>query len=266
MESKRTAGEALERLVDIMARLRTPETGCPWDLAQDIESLRPYLLEEAFEVLEAMDEGDVVEHRKELGDLLLQIVFQARVREEEGSFRMADVCDAISDKLVHRHPHVFAGLQVSGEAQVLDNWAQIKKAERVAAGQASPSAVDGIPRALPALVRAARLGEKASRVGFDWPEAGSVRAKVLEELAEVDEAIASGDAERIGEELGDLLFATAQWARKLGLHPEDLLRESGRKFEKRFRALERLAEAQGTPPETLDAQGLDALWNEVKRG
>lgn len=265
MDSRRKDGQALERLVDIMARLRTPGSGCPWDLEQDLASLRPYLIEEAYEVLEAMDDGDVAEHRKELGDLLLQIVFQARIREEEGHFAFADVADAISDKLTYRHPHVFGDQQVSGAEEVLQNWAKLKEAERRAEGKVDPSALDGVPRALPALVRSERLGEKASRVGFDWPDASSVRAKVLEELAEVDEAVQSGDRARIAEELGDLMFATAQWARRLDVHPEDALREASTKFDRRFRRMEALARARGENLDDLDDAALDALWNEAKK-
>lgn len=265
MNSPRRDGQALERLVDIMAKLRTPETGCPWDLEQDIASLRPYLIEEAYEVLEAMDDGDVNEHRKELGDLLLQIVFQARIREEEGHFAFADVADAISDKLTYRHPHVFGDAKVTDADDVLDNWAKLKEAERIAEGKKNPSAVDGVPRALPALVRSERLGEKASRVGFDWKDAGSVRAKVVEELAEVEDAIDAGDKERLAEELGDLMFATAQWARKLGIAPEDALRAASRKFETRFRTMERLARERSERLDKLDEAALDRLWNDAKR-
>lgn len=265
MASPRRDGQALERLVDIMARLRTPVTGCPWDLEQDIKSLRPYLIEEAYEVLEAMDGGDVTEHRKELGDLLLQIVFQARIREEEGHFAFADVADAISDKLTYRHPHVFGDRKVSDSNEVLDNWAKLKESERRAEGKVNPSAVDGVPRALPALVRSERLGEKASRVGFDWQTPASVRAKVNEELAEIDDAIASGDKARVTEELGDLMFATAQWARKLGVPPEDALREASYKFEQRFRTMERLARERNERLDDLDERALDALWNAAKK-
>lgn len=265
MTPTRRDGQALERLVDIMAQLRTPETGCPWDLEQDIASLRPYLIEEAYEVLEAMDDGDVTEHRKELGDLLLQIVFQARIREEEGHFAFADVADAISNKLTYRHPHVFGDVKVTGSDEVLDNWAKLKESERRAEGKVNPSAVDGVPRALPALVRSERLGEKASRVGFDWPTPESVRAKVVEELAEVAEAVASGDKARVTEELGDLMFAAAQWARKLGVPPEDALREASYKFEKRFRTMERLARERSERLDGLHEAALDTLWNEAKQ-
>ncbi len=261
---RRRDGAALERLVDIMARLRSPG-GCPWDLEQNLASLRPYLIEEAYEVLEAIDDGDVAEHRKELGDLLLQVVFQARIREEEGAFAFGDVADAISDKLVHRHPHVFGEVKVAGAEEVLDNWAKIKEAERRAAGQQNPSALDGVPRALPSLVRSERLGEKAARVGFDWADTKQVRAKVAEELSELDEAISGGDPEKIEEELGDALFAMAQLARFIHVHPEDALRTAATKFDTRFRAMEALARSRGMELRQLDAAALDVLWNEVKR-
>lgn len=261
----RRDGAALERLVDIMARLRGPD-GCPWDREQDLRSVRPYLIEEAYEVLEALDADDVPEHRTELGDLLLQIVFQARLREEQGEFAFADVADAVSDKLVRRHPHVFGDTKVEDTREVLENWARLKEQERRGQGKVDPSALDGVPTALPALVRAERLGEKASRVGFDWPDAAQVRRKVDEELAEVDEAIAAGDRERLSEELGDLLFSVAQLARRLDVHPEDALREAGTKFDRRFRDMERRARARGQELRDLDAGALDALWNEAKRG
>jgi MazG family protein len=263
-EGRRLDGLALERLVDIMARLRSPG-GCPWDLEQTLESIRPYLIEEAFEVLEAIDDNDVREHRKELGDLLLQIVFQARLREENGEFAFADVANAISDKLVSRHPHVFGDVKVTGAEEVLDNWAKLKEQERRDAGQENPSALDGVPRALPALVRGERLGEKASRVGFDWPNLAQVRQKVDEELRELDEAIAGQNQKEIEDELGDVLFAMSQLARFAGVHPEDALRGSANKFEKRFRWIEQTARTRGTELRALDAAALDALWNEAKR-
>lgn len=263
---QRRDGRALERLVDIMGRLRTPGTGCPWDLEQNLASLRPYLIEEAYEVLEAIDEGDPSEHRKELGDLLLQIVFQARIREEEGRFSFADVADAISDKLTYRHPHVFGDKKVSGAEEVLQDWAKLKEAERRAEGKKDPSALDGVPRALPALVRSERLGEKASRVGFDWASAHDVEAKIQEELREVAEAVEQGDPEKIEEEIGDLLFAVTQLARKANVHPEDALRTAATKFETRFRLMEKRARERGQELDRLDAKALDDLWNEAKRG
>ncbi len=261
---RRPDGLATERLVDIMARLRAPD-GCPWDLEQDLASLRPYLIEETYEVLESIDANDPVEHRKELGDLLLQIVFQARLREEEGAFSFADVAHAISDKMVRRHPHVFGDARVRDAEEVLDNWAKIKEQERKSDGAADVSAIAGVPRALPALVRAERLGEKASRVGFDWPDVAAVRAKLDEEVREVDEAIASGDTAHVVEELGDVMFVLAQLARKVGAHPEDALREAAHKFERRFRKMEALAAARGSHMRDLDLAAQDALWNEAKR-
>jgi MazG family protein len=246
-----------------MARLRSPG-GCPWDLEQDLKTLRPYLIEEAYEVLEAIDDNDVPEHRKELGDLLLQVVFQARLREEEGAFGFAEVADAISEKLVRRHPHVFGNVKVSGADEVLSNWARIKETERRDAGQKDPSALDGVPRALPALVRSERLGEKAAHVGFDWTGREQVREKVSEELAELDEAAAKGDARAVQEEMGDLLFAVAQLARFSNVHPEDALREAASKFESRFRSMERLSRSRGQELRELDTKALDDLWNEVK--
>jgi len=260
----RRDGRAAERIVDIMARLRAPD-GCPWDREQDLRTLRPYLIEEAYEVLEAIDADDPEEHRKELGDLLLQIVFQARLREEQGAFSFADVADAISDKLVRRHPHVFGDLKVSGADEVLDNWAKIKEQERKSEGKADVSALAGVPRALPSLVRSERLGEKASRVGFDWPDVAGVRAKVSEELAELDAAVASGEKPSVFEELGDLLFSVVQLARRLDVHPEDALREAANKFERRFRSMETAATTDGQHLRDLDAAQLDQRWNTAKK-
>jgi len=260
---RRRDGEALERLVDIMARLRSPG-GCPWDREQDLKTLRPYLVEEAFEVLEAIEDDDVSEHRRELGDLLLQIVFHARIREEEGRFSFADVADAISDKLVFRHPHVFGSARVSGSGEVLHNWAKLKEQEKIAAGRTEISALDGVPRAMPALVRSERLGEKASRAHFDWPDLASVRAKVDEELRELDGALAAGDAARVEDELGDALFAVAQLARLAQVHPEDALRAAASKFERRYRLMEKLCRERGLDFAALDARAQDGLWNEAK--
>src|SRR5512136_2668957 len=212
--------DAVERLLSIMARLRGPD-GCPWDREQTLATLRPYVLEETYEVLEAIDSGDPEAHREELGDLLLQIVFQARIAEEEGRFDFAGVADAISEKLLSRHPHVFGAGATDPAARpapdapraedadaVLRQWASLKKKENQAKGRGR-SVLEGVPREMPALARAERLSEKASRVGFDWPDAAGARAKVSEELQELDEAIGQGDRARIEDELGDLLFAVA---------------------------------------------------------
>jgi MazG family protein len=245
-----------------MARLRAPD-GCPWDLEQDLATLRPYLLEETYEVLEAIDLGDAAAHREELGDLLLQIVFQARLREEAGAFAFADVADAISDKLVSRHPHVFGDATVKDAEGVLKQWAVLKREEKVKKG-GGLSALEGVPRQLPSLARADRLTEKASRVGFDWPDAAGARAKVTEELAELDEAIASGQRLEIEREVGDSLFALANLARKLGVAPEEALRGTVGRFISRFQHVEQVLAGRGVPPGTASLEEMDRLWDEAK--
>ncbi len=258
-----------------MARLRGPD-GCPWDREQTLSTLRPYVLEETYEVLEAIDSGDAAAHREELGDLLLQIVFQARIAEEEGRFDFAGVADAISEKLLSRHPHVFGPGATSPDARpdpaastvrdadgVLRQWAALKKRENEAKGRGK-SVLEGVPRELPALARAERLTEKASRVGFDWPDAAGARAKVAEELAEVDEAIAGGDRARIEDELGDLLFAVANLARKLGIAPEEALRGTLAKFVARFEHVESELARRGVPHGGASLDEMDRLWEEAK--
>jgi len=270
----RTAA-AVDRLLSIMARLRGPD-GCPWDREQTLATLRPYVLEETYEVLEAIDAGDPEAHREELGDLLLQIVFQARIAEEEGRFDFGGVADAISEKLLSRHPHVFGPDARSPDARpdpaapgvqdaegVLRQWAALKKKENEAKGRGK-SVLEGVPRELPALARAERLTEKASRVGFDWPDASGARAKVAEELAELDEAIVSGDRARMEDELGDLLFATANLARKLGLPPEEALRGTLGKFITRFAYIETALARQGVPHGGATLEEMDRLWDEAK--
>jgi MazG family protein len=256
------ASEAIDRLIGIMARLRSPG-GCPWDLEQTLPSLRPYVLEETYEVLEAIDAGDVPGHREELGDLLLQIVFQARIREEEGAFGFAEVADAISDKLVSRHPHVFGDRQVKDAAEVLTQWAELKREEKKRKG-GGQSALEGVPREMPALARADRLTEKASRIGFDWPDAAGARAKVAEELAELDEVMAQGDPARIEAELGDTLFALANLARKLGVAPEEALRATTGRFIRRFTHVEEGLARQGIAPGDASLVEMDRLWEEAK--
>jgi MazG family protein len=256
------AAAALDRLLGIMARLRSPG-GCPWDLEQTLESLRPYLLEETYEVLEAIDAADPAAHREELGDLLLQIVFQARLREEAGLFAFAEVADAISDKLVSRHPHVFGEGSVKDAAEVLTQWAALKREEKRKKG-GGLSALEGVPRELPGLARADRLTEKASRVGFDWPDASGARAKVSEELAELDQAISEGDPARIEAELGDTLFALANLGRKLGVAPEEALRGSVGRFIARFTHIETVLASRGVAPGTATLEEMDRLWDEAK--
>jgi MazG family protein len=254
---------AIRRLLEIMDKLRDPG-GCPWDREQSLRSLTPYLLEEAHEVIEAIEAGDAEHHKEELGDLLFQVVFQARIAREEGKFDFADVCGVISDKLVRRHPHVFAEATVSGSGEVVKNWERIKAEERKQKGQAERSAIGGVPVALPALVRAERLTEKAGAVGFDWPDAKSVLAKVREELGELTEAMEQGNRERVEQELGDLLFAVANLGRWVKAHPEEALRGTLRRFESRFHHIERRLAERGSSPQKATLEEMDALWNEAK--
>jgi len=256
------AQDALTRLLEIMERLRGPG-GCPWDREQTLATLRPYVLEETYEVLEAIDAGDPREHCEELGDLLLQIVFQAQLAREAGQFEFADVAEAISNKLVSRHPHVFGDADVRDAEGVLRQWAALKREEKKARG-GGKSVLEGVPREMPALARADRLTEKASRIGFDWPDASGARAKVGEELAEVDEAMASGDRSALEHELGDLLFAVANLSRKLGLPPEEALRGAVRRFITRFEHVERELERRGVPHGEASLAEMDALWDEAK--
>lgn len=256
------SAQAIEHLLAIMERLRGPD-GCPWDREQTLHSLRPYVLEETYEVLEAIDKGDVAEHREELGDLLLQVVFQAQLRREEGAFDFADVADAISGKLLSRHPHVFGDSQVKDAEGVLKQWAALKREEKKKKG-GGKSVLEGVPREMPALARADRLTEKASRIGFDWPSAEGARAKLSEEVNELDEAIASGDRAQMEHELGDALFALANLARKLSIAPEEALRATLGRFEARFGHVERELERKGVPHGGATLEEMDALWDEAK--
>jgi MazG family protein len=256
------AREAIERLLGIMERLRGPD-GCPWDREQTLKTLRPYVLEETYEVLEAIDAGDSREHCEELGDLLLQIVFQAQLAREEGQFDFADVAEAISNKLVSRHPHVFGDSDVKDAEGVLRQWAALKREEKRAKGRGE-SVLEGVPKEMPALARADRLTEKASRIGFDWPDPSGARAKVDEELGELDAAIASGDRDALEHELGDVLFALANLSRKLGLPPEEALRGSVSRFITRFEHIERELARRGVPHGGATLAEMDALWNEAK--
>ena len=252
---------SLARLADIMARLRDPDGGCPWDLAQDFETIAPYTIEEAYEVAEAIALQDWPDLKKELGDLLFQVVFHSQMAKESGHFSLADVVDSVCEKMERRHPHIFGDgtAAVDAAAQKLE-WEAIKAAERAAAGasDAPVSALDGVARALPALMRAEKLQARAARVAFDWPDVASVRAKVDEELAEFDTA--TSDDHR-AEEAGDLLFVVVNLLRRHGIDAEDALRAGNAKFERRFRAMEALG-GPGFPQLTLDEQ--DALWNQVK--
>lgn len=241
----------IDRLVTIMARLRDPATGCEWDVAQDFASIAPYTIEEAYEVADAIARDDMTDLKEELGDLLLQVVFHARIAEEAGHFALPDVVAAISDKMERRHPHIF-GDATSGGHQL---WEQIKTEERAAKGEAG--ALDGVAIGLPALLRAEKLQKRAARTGFDWPDAKGARSKVDEEIAEVETATSPSEVE---EEVGDLLFSVVNWARKLGVDPEAALRGANAKFERRFQAME-AADANFVAL-TLDEK--EALWRRVK--
>jgi MazG family protein len=256
------AQAAIERLIGIMERLRGPQ-GCPWDREQTLKTLRPYVLEETYEVLEAIDAGDAREHCAELGDLLLQIVFQAQLRKEEGAFEFADVADAISDKLVSRHPHVFGDSEAKDAEAVLRQWAALKREENRKKG-GGESVLEGVPREMPALARADRLTEKASRIGFDWPDAAGARGKLAEELGELDEAIATGDREHLEHELGDALFALANLARKLDVPPEEALRGALARFVFRFTHIERELARRGVGHGQATLAEMDAIWEEAK--
>jgi len=240
----------LEELRNIMARLRDPQKGCPWDVAQDFATIAPYTIEEAYEVADAIERDDMPALRDELGDLQLQVVYHARMAEEAGHFDLNDVLDGISAKMIRRHPHVFGEGATPG-------WEDIKAAERADRSE-DGSALAGVALALPALLRAEKLQKRAARTGFDWPDASGARAKVFEEIAEIDLA---GSAEDRAEEIGDLLFAVVNWARKLGIDPEAALRSANAKFERRFRAMEFSA---GAGFARLSLEEKEVLWTEVK--
>lgn len=255
----------IERLLTIMAALRTPVTGCPWDLAQDFSTIAPYTIEEAYEVADAIARGSREELRSELGDLLLQVVFHARMAQEEGSFAFADVVRTLNDKMVRRHPHVFAEAAIADAAAQTESWETIKAAERAARLATDPSVLADVPLALPALMRAEKLTKRAARIGFDWPDVTQVFDKLDEEVAETRAALASGDADAVEDEVGDMLFVLANLARKAGVDPETALRRANGKFERRFRAVEALLAARGRSPGEADLEEMEALWGEVKR-
>ena len=260
---------AIAQLLEVMARLRDPDGGCPWDLEQTFATIAPYTIEEAYEVADAIEGGDPAHLRDELGDLLFQVVFHARMAEERGWFSFDSVAAAIHDKLVRRHPHVFAGTQFATDSERSANWEDQKARERNEAakrrGGEEASVLGDVPKALPALTRAAKIGKRASRVGFDWPDATGIREKVNEELAELDVAVASSDTNAMTDELGDVLFTLVNLGRKLDLDAEEALRAANAKFERRFRHMESLARARGLSLEGLSPAAWDALWRESKR-
>jgi len=264
----------IQRLIDIMAALRAPVTGCPWDLEQTFATIAPFTLEEAYEVADAIERGDFVDLRDELGDLLLQVVFHARMAEEAGRFDFGGVVAAITAKLIRRHPHVFGDAGDLSTDEVKALWGRIKAEEkrqraeaRAAAGLAPeerPSALAGVPLPLPALTRALKLQEKAGKVGFDWNDARAVLAKLREEVDEIDAEIDARDVEKAAGEIGDLLFAVANLARHLEVDPESALRAANAKFERRFAHIETRLAADGRAPDAASLAEMETLWNEAK--
>ena len=268
MTAKPTDKGNFERLVAIMARLRDPKTGCPWDVEQTFRTIAPHTIEEAYEVAEAIQRDDMEALVDELGDLLLQVVFHAQMAREAGHFDVDDVAGAICDKLVRRHPHVFGDLKIDGaEAQTVA-WEEQKAQERAAktGGAETPSALDGVTVGLPGLTRAVKLQKRAARVGFDWAEAAMVLDKFEEEIAELRVELENGvDSDRVEDEIGDLLFNGANLARKLNVDPESALRRCNAKFERRFRRIETWLAEQGRTPEAATLDEMEALWVRAKR-
>ncbi|MBM6581492.1 nucleoside triphosphate pyrophosphohydrolase [Microvirga sp. BT689] len=265
----------ITRLLEIMAALRTPGTGCPWDLEQNFASIAPYTLEEAYEVVDAIERGDLADLRDELGDLLLQVVFHARMAEEQGAFAFGDIVEAITKKLIRRHPHVFGSTKILSPEEVKSLWDSIKsqeKADRRATREKMglpPEAheagfLGGIPTALPALTRAQKLTAKAAKVGFDWPEPSQVIDKIHEELEEVKEASSTGRRERIEDEIGDLLFSVTNLARHYGIDPERAMRRTNAKFERRFRAVEEALGKQDRSLNEASLEEMEELWVAAK--
>jgi tetrapyrrole methylase family protein/MazG family protein/ATP diphosphatase len=255
---------AVARLINIMARLRDPLSGCPWDLEQTFASIAPYTIEEAYEVVDAIERGDLSDLREELGDLLLQVAFHSRMAQEQGAFDFDDVANAISDKMVRRHPHVFGDADYRDGEKKDAVWESLKAQERAAKGAHRAGVLDDVPAAMPALLRAAKLTKRAARVGFDWPDFGQVFAKLREEMAELEVEIEAGELDKARAELGDVLFVCANLARKLDIDPEDALRTTNAKFIRRFSYIERELAARGKRPEQSSLAEMDTLWDEAK--
>ena len=254
----------IDELIDVMRRLRDPQSGCPWDIEQTFETIVPYTIEEAYEVAEAIASGSREDLKGELGDLLLQVVYHSRMAEEESAFTFDDVARAITGKMIHRHPHVFGDAVVESAVAQTKHWEEVKAAERAKAEGTSKSALDGVALALPALVRAQKLQKRAARVGFDWPDSSGVTEKIAEEAAELADEISAGDQEKIAEEYGDLLFTVAVLGQHLGVDAEQALIATNKKFERRFRGVEKALEAKGRTPDQSTLGEMDALWDEVK--
>ena len=263
-----TPSPDIERLIAIMAALRDPESGCAWDVAQSFETIAPYTIEEAYEVADAIARGDLADLRDELGDLLLQVVFHARMAEEAGAFAFGDVVQAITEKLIRRHPHVFGEARTRSPDEIKRMWGEIKaaeKAERAARrGLAPERLLDDVPRHAPALARADKLAKRAATVGFDWPDTAQVIAKIEEELSETKEAIASGDRARVQDEIGDLLFAVANLARHSGIDPEAALMGTNLKFTRRFAAIEDALAARGRTLADATLEEMERHWQAAK--
>jgi MazG family protein len=257
----------IDTLLRIMATLRSPDGGCPWDLEQTFATIAPYTIEEAYEVAEAIERGDMGELKDELGDLLFQVVFHAQMASEAGAFGFGDVVRAISEKMIRRHPHVFGNEDARTAGAVKGRWEDIKAEERAAKGKpAQASLLDDVPLALPALARAVKLQARAARVGFDWPSTAEVLDKLNEEMLELSHEVAKGgDHDRLEDELGDLLFVYANLARHLKVDPEAALRRANAKFRRRFGYIEERLAAEGRKPEQSDLEEMDALWNAAKR-
>ncbi len=258
----------IEELLQIMVRLRDPERGCPWDREQSFHSIAPYTIEEAYEVLDAIERDDLPGLRDELGDLLLQVVFHAQMAQEQGAFDFSAVVASICQKMTRRHPHVFGHEQMPDANAQRESWEAIKQQERQEQAEnekRSESVLDDVSLALPGLTRAVKLQKRAARVGFDWPGLEPVIAKIKEELAEVEEVLAQGrDKDRLEDELGDLFFCLGNLARHLKIDPEAAVRRTNAKFERRFKSIEAALRAQGTTPEAVGLEGMDELWNQAK--
>ena len=264
------------RLVEIMAALRHPETGCPWDIEQDFKSIAPFTMEETFEVIDAIERNDMEDLREELGDLLLQVIYHARMAEEAGSFDYGDVVDGITNKMIRRHPHVFGDEEARSAGMAKGAWERIKaiekaeRAERRTAMRLAPksdktSMLDDVPVTMPGLLEAVKLQQKASRVGFDWNDPKAVLAKIREELAETEEELETGDSKALEDEIGDVLFAVANLARHMNVDPDQALRGANRKFRGRFSYIEKNISGRGVSLEEADLETMESLWTEAKR-
>ncbi|HVI32855.1 nucleoside triphosphate pyrophosphohydrolase [Phenylobacterium sp.] len=258
----------IDRLLAIMARLRDPETGCPWDVEQTFATIAPYTVEEAYEVADAIERSDLADLKEELGDLLLQVVFHARMAEEKGAFDFEDVARAINDKMVRRHPHVFGQETYASLADQKAGWEELKAQERESKQREkkgrTASLLDDVPVGLPALTRAVKLSRRAAGVGFVWPSAKEVLEKLHEEVRELEDEVAAGDLEKARQEMGDVLFVVANLARTLDVDPEDALRFTNAKFARRFRYIEQRLAERGKTPDQSDLAEMDALWDEAK--